>query len=254
MGGCICFGVIFSSLALGSVVTLFDGTELDPNVNIDIPSGSSATYTLNSGGLTFRASGDLNMWESRNGNPFAWTEKPAVAVGENWYAETQLHFNTPAGYCARIAGLTLYNGPDGDGGSAAGMVFTFGLDQWDSNGVWVQGLGNNHPGDSENLVALNDYNSVFLRMEVTQNDVGENFQFMYKADAGDAWTPLGSLNADFPDSRVALFLKGSGGNEDDQSATFTYFNVGVIPEVGSSSMAVLGFALLNASRLRRRRL
>lgn len=165
-----------------------------------------------------------------------------------------MNFNTPAGSLERIAGLTLYDGPDGAGGSSAGMEFHLGLDQWDSpNGVWVQGLGDNQPGNSSNLYSEYGGNSVFLRMEVTQDSVVEHFNFMYKANAIDAWTPLGSLDANFPDSRVALFLKGSGSYPDDQDVSFTYFSVGAVPEIGSNCLALMGFGLLNATLFRRRR-
>lgn len=250
---CVLIGISSPYSSFGSVITSFDGPSLDPNVHIDIPFGSSASYTYGNGELRFQASGNIDMWNVRNGTPFAWTAKPLVGNGESWYAETHVSFNTPAGSLERIAGFTLYDGPDGTGGASDGMDFQFGLDQWDSpSGVWVQGLGDNLPGDSlTNLIAAYGGNSAFLRMEVTQLSVGEQFNFMYKADSGDAWTSLGSLNADFADSRVALFLKGSGYYTGDQDVSFGYLNVGVIPEF--SSFGLTGVGLLSALFLRRRR-
>ena len=250
---CALLGILSSFSSFGSVVTSFDGLALDPNVHIDIPAGSSATYALGNGDLRFQATGNIDMWNARNGAPFAWTAKPLVGTGGSWYAETHVSFNTPAGSLERIAGFTLYDGPDGAGGASAGMDFQFGLDQWDSpSGVWVQGLGDNLPGDSlTNLTSAYGGNSAFLRMEVTQLSVGEHFNFMYKADSGDAWTSLGSLNANFADSRVALFLKGSGYYTGAQDVSFSYLNVGAIPEF--SSFGLTGIGLMSAMFLRRRR-
>lgn len=249
---CVLLGMLSSFSSFASVVTSFDGLALDPNVHIDIPSGSSATYTLGNGELRFQASGNIDLWNARNGSPFAWTDKPLVGNGQSWYAETQMSFNTPAGSLERFAGFTLYDGPDGAGGASAGMEFQFGLNQWNSpSGVWVQGLGDNQPGNSSNLTSVFDSNSAFLRMEVTQLSVGEHFDFMYKADAGNAWTSLGSLDANFADSRVALFLKGSGYYPGVQDVSFSYFNVGAVPEF--SSLGLTGVGLLSVMFRRRRR-
>ncbi len=154
----------------------------------------------------------------------------------------------------RIAGLTLYGGPDGSGGSSSGQEFTFSLDQWDQpNGVWVQGLGDNQPGDSGNLDAAFASNDVFLRMEVTELPGAEHFQFMYKANPGDSWSLLGSLNANFNDARVALFLKGYS-DASYQDVTFKYFDVGGsnVPDTGST-LALAGLGLLSVAAFRRRK-
>jgi hypothetical protein len=232
MGLC-CF---FTISAHSDVFTSFDGSSLDPNVNLDIPDPGVGTISLDTinHALLFTGSGDL--WYDRNGLPFAWTAKPQVNAGETWRVETEVQYNDPQ-QNVRIAGITLYDGPDGAGGFGAGQEFTFGLDQWDGpNGVWVQGLGDNHPGDSDNLYNDLATDSVFLRMDVTEGEVLDTFDFYYKLAASDPWSSLGSLNAKFPDNRVALFFKGT-----DVNVSFDYFDVHAVPE--PSSLALFGVIL-----------
>lgn len=243
------------STVWSDVSTTFSGSSLDPNIYLDIPNPSDATIYLDTdnGGLRFVGNNNINMWTDRASVPFAWTPKPTVTVGETWQVETQLHYNSSGGYL-RIAGITLYGGPDGAGGSNAGMNFTFGLDQWDaSSAVWVQGLGTNAPGDASGNLTSGELgvDSVFLRLDVTEGDALDNFAFYYKLASGDEWTNLGSFQAKFDDSRVALFLKGGAdGDSTDMDVTFDSFSVTVVPEPSTCALGGLGavFALLACRR------
>jgi hypothetical protein len=229
-------GCFFAVSAQADVFTSFDGSLLDPNVNLDIPDPGVGTISLDTDNQALHFTGSADLWFDRNGLPYAWVAKPLVNDGETWRVETEVHYNGPW-QNVRIAGITLYDGPDGAGGSNAGQEFTFGLDQWDGpNGVWVQGLGDNQPGDSGNLYSDLMTDSVFLRLDVTENPVVDIFEFYYKLAADDPWSNLGSLQAKFPDSRVALFFKGYG-----VDVSFDYFYVYTIPEPGS--LALLGVTL-----------
>ena len=204
------------------LATSFQGTTLDPNLFLDVPDSNVGTITLNTEAHKLLFSGPgTDMWWSRNGLPFAWTPVPAVGMGGKWQAETEVQFYDTSPY-GRIVGLTTYSGPDGRGGSDDGQEFTFGLDHWDDpNGVWVQGLGDNRPGDSDNLNAELSADSVDLRMVVTVGaDNLKTFEFYYKVPSSETWTSLGTIHHTSTDDRVALFFKGS-----DMNVTFNYFNV-----------------------------
>ena len=239
--------------AFAVVVTTFDGSELDSNVFLDVPDSSVAQIVQENGELRFSASLGVDMWNKRASAPFAYTSKPIVNAGQQWYAETQVRFNTFGGV-DRIAGITFYGGPDGAGGYDDGMEFTFGLDQWDGpNGIWVQGLGDNQPGNSDtgNLSAAYGGNSAYLRVEVTDNVSNiepDSYSFFYKAALEDSWSLLGSFEAAFDNSRVALFLK-SNTYSVDQDASFTYFEVAqLVPEPSALSLLAVGLGGLGIIR------
>ena len=244
--GLLVMGGMLPAPAFAAVVTTFDGTVLDPDVFLDIPDPSIAQIVQGNGELRFSASLGMDMWNQRAGAPFAYTSKPIVGTGQQWYAETEVRFNTFGGV-DRIAGITFYGGPDGAGGYNDGMEFTFGLDQWDSpNGIWVQGLGDNVPGYSStgNLSATYGGNSAYLRVEVTDNNIGDSYSFFYKAALGDPWSLIGSFDADFDNSRVALFLKANTYSA-DQDASFTYFEVAqLVPEPSAFSLLAVGLGVL----------
>jgi len=121
-----------------------------------------------------------------------------------------------------------------------GQQFTFGLDHWDGpNGVWVQGLGNNHPGDSENLANALEADKVDLRMDVTVGELNYNtYDFFYKLPDDVAWNSLGTIHDENGNDRVALFFKGG-----DMNVAFNYFNVTTVesaPEPGSVALTGMG--------------
>ena len=72
--------------------------------------------------LLFSGAG-ADLWDTRNGLPFAWTAIPQLAVGATWQAETEVQFLDPNddGISGRIAGLTIYQGLDGSGGGHEGQ-------------------------------------------------------------------------------------------------------------------------------------
>jgi len=241
-----------TSMVWADVTTTFSGATLDPNIYLDIPNSSDATAYLDTGngGLRMVGNSNIDMWWMRNSIPFAWTPKPTVSEGQTWRAETELHFNSPSGYL-RIAGITLYGGPDGAGGTNDGMDFTFGLDQWDAaSAVWVQGLGDNAPGNAPGNLTSDELgvDSVCLRLDVTEGNALDTFAFYYKLAPADDWLSLGSFQAKFNDSRVALFLKGAADDPSVMDVTFTSFSVTEAPEPSTCALGGLGATLVFFAR------
>jgi len=211
------------------LATSFQGSTLDTNLFLDVPNPSVGTITLLTDTHKLHFSGPgADVWNNRNGLPYAWTPIPNVGVGGQWQAETEVQFYDTSPY-GRIVGLTTYSGPDGSGGSNMGQQFTFGLDHWDSpNGVWVQGLGNNHPGDSANLISALNADIVDLRMVVTVGAQNYNtYDFYFKLPTDTTWTKLGTIHDVNGNDRVALFFKGGPIplNVTFMNVTFNYFNV-----------------------------
>ncbi|MEI8234175.1 MAG: PEP-CTERM sorting domain-containing protein [Verrucomicrobiota bacterium] len=229
------FGLVLPVRA--DLTTSFQGSTLDANLHLDVPDPAVGTISLDTQNhnLLFTGAG-ADLWDIRNGLPYAWTAIPQVGIGGVWRAETEVQFND-AQSDVRIAGLTTYSGPDGSGGASMGQQFTFALDQWDGpNGVWVQGLGNNHPGNSDNLCAGLDTNTVDLRMDVTVGLANDNtYNFYYKLPTDSVWRSLGTIQDVNSNDRVALFLKGG-----DMDVSFNYFNVTTISSVPEPSSGALG--------------
>ena len=222
---CLC-GVLLGLFPLeasrADLATTFQGSTLDTNLFLDVPSAAVGAIALqtNVHKLLFSGPG-ADLWYGRNGLPYAWTAIPRVGLGGMWQAETEVQYYDTSPY-GRIAGLTTYAGPDGSGGYFQGQEFTFGLDHWDGpNGVWVQGLGDNRPGDSGNLVQAMTADVVDLRMVVTVGAGGmKTYDFYFKPPTGETWSVLGTIHAGDRNDRVALFFKGG-----DMNVTFNYFNV-----------------------------
>ena len=240
--------------AQAAVSTGFDGTALDANVHLDIPNAGLASVTLSgSGQLNFASTGNVDLWYSRNNAPFAWTERPNVALGETWFVETRL--TLPGTNHGRLAGITFYGGPDGSGGYADNMDFHFDIDQWGSHAsVTVQGLGDNSAGDlGGNLYGAGlGYTdpTVSLRAEITEGGAADQYSFFYRTDDSQAWTSLGSLNSTVDNSRAVIFLKSYQASQ----ASFDYFNVGAVAAVPEpSSYALFGLGLLGLAAAKRRR-
>lgn len=249
----ICIGLAWavSTAAHAELTTSFDGDSLDSNLHLDIPNSTVGTISLDTvnHSLLFKGTG-ADLWYDRNGLPYAWTAIPQVGVGGVWRAETEVKYNVADHMYGRIAGLTIYSGPDGTGGSSAGQEFTFGLDQWDGpNGVWVQGLGDNQPGNSSNLAAELSTDMVDLRMDVTVGESHDNtYDFSYKLPGNSTWISLGSIQNVNDDGRIALFFKG-----DAMDVSFNYFNVIVVPEPSSTALAGIGAIGLLLARFRKQR-
>ncbi|HUO83790.1 MAG TPA: DUF11 domain-containing protein [Thermoanaerobaculia bacterium] len=223
-----------------AVTTSFDEGVLHPRVELDVPDPALARFELDEANeeLDVETFGNTDLWTGRSNAPFAWTSRPPVGLGDTWFVETEIRYETDVlSSRTRVAGITFYGGPDGAGGSSQGMDFTFGINNWDDRGepgyqaaVEVQGLGDNAPGDAGgNLTALWSSPSAFLRVEITENGASDAYTFYYKASEGDSWTLLGSFNSTVDNSRATLFFKNSGSTSAaDRMGAFTYFNVGLV--------------------------
>lgn len=253
LGLCLALGGAWLPCARADVVTSFDGPTLDAAIHLDVPNPGVGTVNLDTVNKRLVFTGDgADLWSERNGLPYAWTAIPQVGVGGVWRAETEVEYLDWWEW-GRIVGLTTYSGPDGYGGANWGQEFTFGLDHWDGpNGVWVQGLGDNRPGDSENLA--NEYftDIVDLRMDVTVGNLSTNtYDFSYKLPQDETWINLGTIHDVNDDDRVAMFFKGG-----QMNVAFNYFNVTAVspvPEPACLAMIGIGAAGVWLVRLRKKR-
>ena len=180
-------------------------------LKFDIPNSSIASIQLDrsTGELDFSASGGrTNLWDNRDNAPFAWVARPSVSPNETWFIETKVRIDSRS-QGETIAGITFSNGRDG--GFEYGAP-SFYVDSWHKPGtnVTLQGLGNNNPfttADNSTLVA-GEAASAYLRVEITEKGVSDEYQFYYRKSATDAWSKLGSkYNYSVDNSRAALFYK-----------------------------------------------
>jgi hypothetical protein len=214
--------LLSATTVFADIDTSFDESTLPTNLFLDVPNVNVGTITLqtNTQSLFFSGPG-ADVWWYRNGLPFAWTPVPSVGIGGSWEAETEIEYLDTLAY-SRLAGMTLYSGPDGYGGSSYGQEFTFSLDHWDNpKGVWVQGLGDNRPGDSGNLSSALTTDKVTLRMVVTRGVKNYNtYNFYYRLMTNDAWTSIGTIHHTGAFTRAALFFKGT-----QMNVTFNHFRL-----------------------------
>ena len=226
--GLLALGFFATTGVRADLATYFDESTMPTNLFLDVPNTSVGTITLQNdlSRLLFYGPG-RDIWSSRNGVPFAWTPVPGVGIGGSWEAETEIEYGD-TNVINRIAGMTLYSGPDGAGGSNYGQEFTFGLDHWDGpNGVWVQGLGDNRPGDSGNLNIPLTANKVTLRMVVSRGPQNyHTYNFYYRLTTNDTWSSVGTIHHTAAFSRVALFCKvNNTGSTIMMNVAFNHFMV-----------------------------
>ena len=218
-------------------MTDFSGGTLDPGVNLDVPNAGLATISLDTTNneLDMTTTGNTDMWTARNNAPMAWTSRPVVASGQTWYAETFVRYNGAADGAQRVAGITLWPGPDGVGGSSGGMDFSIGLNDWNNRGVEFQGWGASFIGDTglrDIPATVNNESEAYLRLEITENGVTDGYVGYWKADSADPWIEFARFNSAVDNSRVGLFFKnGSSTAPADRSVSFGYFEVGEMLDI-----------------------
>jgi hypothetical protein len=201
----------FTEASLGDITGLFK----------DVPGAPTEDFDLNTTNNTLDfVTTDADMWTQRANAPLGWVAAPTVGTGETWSVETHVSMEKDGANSQEVAGITFYGGPDG-----AHPDLSFGLDDWNGWLVQLQGLGDNDP-----LAPGSDLGSatgVFLRAEITEGGATDTYNFYYKVNSGDAWTRLEgeaiNFASDFPNSRVALFLKSdsTGGG----AAQFDYLTI-----------------------------
>lgn len=225
------------SPASGEVTTDFSDASLSAQIQLDIPNGSLAAITLDTANdeLDFTTTGNTDMWTARANAPIAWTSRPTVSAGQTWYVETFVRFNGAPDGAQRVAGITLWAGPNGTGGSSGGMDFSLGLNDWDNRGVEFQTFGGGTVGDSGigNITATaNNQSQAHLRLEVTENGASDAYAGYWRANANDPWIEFASFNSSVDNSRVGLFFKnGNSTAAAERSVSFGYFAVELMVDI-----------------------
>jgi len=251
----ITFHSDFDETDLGAIT----GLNID-TPNTDIGTTDSGTVTLNTANQTLDlAANGANTWSAREGSPIAWVSAPSVALGEKWYAETQLTHTDSTGGNSEFdqAGMTFYSGilgnnPGSENTGTHQSLFV-GINDWNAWAHRVQGFADNNPDVSADA-SVGD-NNFFYRVEITENGTSDLYNFFYKEDAADAWTQFGATDfaQDFDNSAVGMILK-SHNNNTTASTEFNYFEVGTIDPVPEPSTGLLaGLAGLSLAFRRRRK-
>ncbi|YCM46969.1 PEP-CTERM sorting domain-containing protein (plasmid) [Verrucomicrobiaceae bacterium 227] len=228
--------------------------------NTDLGTADSGTVTLNTGNQTLDlATNGANAWAAREGAPIAWVSTPSVAIGEKWYAETQITFANSTGDNSEWdqAGMTFYSGilgnSPGSENTGTHQSLFVGISDWNAWDHRVQGLADNDPNIAVGATATDD--NFFYRVEITENGVSDLYNFFYKEDAADAWTQFGDLDLeqDFDNSAVGMFIKAHNNNT-TASTGFDYFEVGTLDSIPEPSTSLLaGLAGLSFALRRRRK-
>jgi len=197
----------------------FDGPAFDARWGLDTPDPAVAQITLDTANDWARvtATGNTDMWTTRNNAPILWTDSPAG----DFFMET--HVMSPTTQGQSVAGLTVY----GDGvGSDDGEKpnFSLGLDHWNVNGriVKLQGLGTNNP----NIFQSATGGEAWLRLELYRDGGAggvDRYAAKYKLAEADPWALLAVLDRDVDNARMGMVMKtGGGGGTSD----FSYFASG----------------------------
>ncbi|MDA7518840.1 PEP-CTERM sorting domain-containing protein [Akkermansiaceae bacterium] len=251
--------LITASGAASAVVTFhtdFDEASLAAitGLNIDTPSttgDSSGTVTLNttSDQLDLTAN-SADMWTTRDGAPVAWVASPTVAVGESWYVETEVTMANDTGTNRATydqAGLLFYSAATATntGGQYAHM-----LSDWNGWAAQSAVLGTGAASVSQNLGL--ETTNLYLRTEITANATDNTYLFLYKENAGDAWSTLTTRTSAIDNSQVGLVLKSNNSNATG-AAQFNSFTVGTIDTIPEPSTSLLaGLAGLSLAFRRRK--
>jgi len=145
-----------------------------------------------------------DMWAARNGAPIMWLAAPPGS----YVAETQV--TLPNVMNKQLAGIVVYEGPDGANGS-----FTCGLDTWpgaEYMTVALQRLGGGFNRFSPQLGPSDK--TVMLRMRRDETGATDTYTFWYKRPADADWIYLSDYSYSGAGARVGLFLKDGEGTFD----------------------------------------
>lgn len=225
--------LLVAAVVLGSalstqaaIVDNFDGSSFDGRWGLDMPNPALGDITLDTVNdwAHFQAYGSTNMWTARDNAPILWTTTPTGPM----YAET--HVMMPAAQNGSVAGLTVYDNVDG-----AKPNFSFGLDQWGSPLVKLQGLGTNNPSIATAIPG----GEAWLRLELYP-DAGagglDRYVARYKLNDADPWSNLGTLDRDVANARMGMVLKTNTGGK---SSDFSYFASDAIPTMEPGDVIAL---------------
>jgi hypothetical protein len=199
-------------VSTAGISTSFEESSLISALELDIPNPSLATITLDTTNdeLDFSASGNTNMWGSRQDVPIAYVMSPQVGLNQSWSVETKLRIND-VGASRQVAGLTFYSDADG-----AKPTFTFGLEGWNAGGnapsysglfIALEALGSGRIREAD----IYNADSVYLKVEVTEKGASDDYRFFYKQSSSDPWTQHGGsayvLSSSADNARTGLWYK-----------------------------------------------
>ena len=238
--------------------TSFDEGALTSKLHIDVPEPNRASVVLDAENqqLDFFAldPNGLDMYYGRNGAPIVWADSPVVQLGQSWSVQTQVHINDGFYDYEQIAGIVFY---DADGGVPN---FYFALTEWLQGGqasVATQSCGGNGISGQTYTLLAPETSDVYLKVQVTERGLTDDYQFFYKNLLADSWVAVGdagTYTSEGNDSRVGLVYKtrrdAAGVSFDDfaitapvsvaENTTGTVYTANATAEAGSTLSYALG--------------
>jgi len=208
--------------ATGSRNEEFDGASWAGWWRLDLPDQGivPALPRCGDGWLHMDTAWPCNMWNERAGAPILWTTAPSGA----FEVETSVTLESLA--CNQVAGLVLYDGPDGANGIHTYGIYTWGGHRW----ACFERVGDGTQTIASPELALVDHAPLDLLLRVTPGHwlgLGPTsppktyLDLYYRLSDSGLWTPLGTYAAERCPSRVGLFLKADSPSQ----ASFDYFRL-----------------------------